>query len=62
MDQRKAARVLPEPVGAMMRVLRPSRMLSHAPSCAAVGVLKVRRNHSRTGAEKGESASVMFQL
>ena len=46
----------------MMRVLLPLRMLSQAPSWAAVGALKVVRNQSRTGVEKWESASVMYLL
>jgi len=44
---RNAASVLPDPVGAMTRVLLPSAMASQASACAGVGAAKVVLNHSR---------------
>src|SRR6202007_885509 len=43
---RNAASVLPDPVGAIPRVLLPSAMASQASACAAVGAAKVLPNHS----------------
>jgi hypothetical protein len=37
MDQRKAARVLPEPVGAAMRVFRPEAISRQPSAWGAVG-------------------------
>src|SRR5438309_1864346 len=48
MHARKAASVLPEPVGAEIRVVRPLRMCGHPCSCGSVGVPKRRTNHSCT--------------
>jgi hypothetical protein len=48
MQARKAARVLPEPVGAEMMVLCRARMCGQPCSCGSVGVPKRCRNHSRT--------------
>ncbi len=50
MAHRNAASVLPEPVGAMTRVLSPSAMADQACACAAVGSAKVPVNHSRVSA------------
>ena len=52
MAHRNAASVLPEPVGAMTRVLSPSAMAAQAWACAAVGAAKVPANHSRVSALK----------
>src|SRR4051812_42666839 len=49
---RNAASVLPEPVGAMTSVSRPSAMASHAPVCAAVGSANDDSNHARVAGEK----------
>src|SRR6185437_1496844 len=48
MQARKAASVLPEPVGAEMRVVRPARMVGQPCSCGSVGVPNLFTNHSRT--------------
>ncbi len=55
---RNAARVLPEPVGAMTSVLLPSAMACQAAACAVVGAEKVLPNHSRVIALNFSSASV----
>jgi hypothetical protein len=44
---RNAARVLPEPVGAEMRVSRPARMCGQPSAWASVGALKRRSNQAR---------------
>ena len=48
MTARKAASVLPEPVGAAIRTWRPAAICGHAACCAAVGAAKVRSNQART--------------
>src|ERR1019366_3146791 len=48
MQARKAARVLPEPVGAEIKVVRPARMCGQPCSWGSVGVPKRRTNHSCT--------------
>src|SRR5207249_12202224 len=48
MDERNAASVLPDPVGAMRRVLSPFLMTGQACACAGVGAGNAVRNHSRT--------------
>ena len=48
MQARKAARVLPLPVGAEMRVSRWARMCGQPEICGSVGVPKREMNHSRT--------------
>src|ERR1700683_107870 len=45
---RKAASVLPEPVGAAMRVWRPALIAGHASACAGVGEAKVSANQFAT--------------
>src|SRR6478736_8178868 len=55
--QRKADRVLPEPVGATTTVWWPELIASHAPACAVVGALKLLRNHSAVAGEKRSSTS-----
>ncbi len=57
MAKRKAASVLPEPVGAMTSALSPRAMACHASACTGVGASKARANHSRTGAENSIRAS-----
>ena len=58
MAHRKAARVLPEPVGAHSRVCSPRAIGPQAPVCAAVGSGKDVSNQERTGAENCERAPV----
>src|SRR5579872_1874811 len=48
MQMRNAARVLPEPVGAEMRVVLPVKILGQPCSCGSVGVPKRPMNQSRT--------------
>ena len=48
MAARKAASVLPDPVGAAMRVWRPALIAGHASACAAVGPAKVSANQFAT--------------
>ena len=48
MAARKAASVLPDPVGAAMRVWRPALIAGHASACAAVGPAKVSANQLAT--------------
>ena len=45
---RKAASVLPEPVGAAIRVWRPALIAGQASACAGVGALKLPANHAAT--------------
>ena len=47
-DARKAASVLPEPVGAAISVWRRSRMAAQPRSCAGVGAPSVPVNQSET--------------
>ena len=48
MEVMKAARVLPEPVGAAISVCRPRAMAGQPLAWAGVGSSKRSRNHSRT--------------
>src|SRR5215467_4144249 len=48
MHARKAASVLPDPVGAEISVVRPARMWGHPCSCGSVGVPNRETNHSAT--------------
>src|SRR5690554_5935838 len=57
MPHRKAASVLPEPVGARIRLWRPPAMAGQPWACAAVGSPKVVANHSRTGGENRSRAT-----
>lgn len=57
MPQRKAARVLPEPVGAQISVLAPPAIALQPPAWAGVGPSKEDSNQRRTGALKGASGS-----
>jgi hypothetical protein len=45
---RKAASVLPDPVGAAMRVWRPALIAGHASACAGVGEAKLSANQLTT--------------
>src|SRR4029077_12352334 len=45
---RKAARVLPDPVGAAMSVCRPALIAGHASACAGVGEAKLSANQFAT--------------
>ena len=51
MPHRNAASVLPDPVGARIRLWLPPAMAGQPWAWAAVGSPKVVRNHSRTGSE-----------
>src|ERR1035437_688119 len=55
--QRGAARVLPLPVGAWIRVWRPAAMLAQPSACDGVGAAKAERNHAATAGLKSASAS-----
>lgn len=57
MAQRKAANVLPEPVGAHNNVFSPALIGAQACACAAVGVENEDSNQARTAGEKGERGS-----
>ena len=53
MPQRKLARVLPEPVGAQIRVWAPEAMAGQPLAWAGVGSSNEASNHFLTGPEKG---------
>src|SRR3954447_9318710 len=53
---RNAARVLPLPVGAWIRVWRPAAIAAQPPTWAGVGVSKALSNQARTGSENGSRA------
>ena len=59
MAQRKAASVLPDPVGAATSACSPAAMARHASACTAVGAAKTPANHSLVGGEKRASGSTM---
>src|SRR5262245_42263954 len=54
---RKAARVLPLPVGAWMSVCRPAAISAQPPTCAGVGASNVDSNHARTAGLNAARAS-----
>src|SRR4051795_1708498 len=60
MADRKAASVLPDPVGAATSVCRPARIAGQASSCAGVGPGKADENHAATAGWNcsGTSASL----
>src|SRR6478736_2519474 len=58
-DHRKAARVLPEPVGATTSACRSVDTASHAPACAGVGASNAPENHARVGAVKRSRGSTV---
>src|SRR3954449_946732 len=62
MHTRKPASVLPEPVGAAMRVSAPEAMRAHPSACGGVGPCGKRAsNHARTAGWKPSSTpAVMF--
>ena len=62
MAHRNAANVLPDPVGAMTRVLSPSAMADQASACAAVGASNVPVNHSALSALNRASGSAGMTL
>ena len=51
MPQRNAVSVLPDPVGASIRVCSPAAMAGHPSSWAWVGAGNEEPNHARTGSE-----------
>ena len=57
MADRKAASVLPLPVGAQMRVCSPAVIGGHPMICAPVGVGKDAENQARTAGENDPSTS-----
>ena len=57
MPQRKAARVLPEPVGAQINAFAPPDIASQPPVCAGVGPSNEASNQRLTGALNGASGS-----
>src|SRR5207249_11856891 len=59
--QRKAARVLPEPVGATTNASSPDAMASQAPSCAGVGDGNAPWNHVRVRSEKRSRAAGLMR-
>ncbi|MNP33822.1 hypothetical protein D3C76_1270830 [compost metagenome] len=62
MAERKAVRVLPEPVGAATRVLRPARIAGQARRWAAVGAAKVARNQAATAGWKPSRAAAWVEV
>src|SRR3954447_16471228 len=61
-DQRNAAKVLPEPVGATTRASRPEAMACQAPRCAGVGSWKAPANQARVAAENPANGSTSAGL
>src|SRR5271156_5464522 len=59
MAARKAAKVLPDPVGAATRTCCPDRSAGHARSCAGVGASKVRENQAATAGWNESRAFMM---
>src|SRR4051794_18306957 len=55
MAHRKAASVLPEPVGALIRTCSPEAIAGHACAWAAVGASNAPSNQSRTAGLKDDS-------
>src|SRR3990170_7660711 len=53
MAARKAASVLPLPVGGAISTCRPAWIAGHASACAGVGAAKVWLNHRATAGWKG---------
>src|SRR5581483_5828059 len=58
MQARNAASVLPDPVGAEIRVVRPARMCGQPCSWGSVGVPNRRTNHSLTSGCAHSSDSI----
>src|SRR4051812_50182919 len=59
MPHRKAASVLPDPVGAEMRTYSPEAIAGHACSWASVGAANAASNQSRTAGENWSSGIVL---
>ena len=60
---KKAARVLPEPVGATIRAWLPAEISVHACSCTAVGAANTSSNQPRTcGLNNAKADSVMLAI
>ncbi len=59
---RKAASVLPDPVGAMTNALSPAEIACQAPCCACVGAAKTSSNHVRVARVKLSSGSSGTEL
>ncbi len=57
---RKAARVLPEPVGARMSVFCPAAMAGQPRRCGGVGSPRRVRNQCRTAGRKRSRGSLLF--
>ena len=57
MALRKAASVLPEPVGAAISTLRPAVIAGQASACAGVGAAKLWSNHARNRGVKNVQCS-----
>src|SRR6202030_4212660 len=57
MHHRNAARVLPVPVGARIKVDSPRAMAGQPCSCGLVGAAKTASNHSRTGGANRPASS-----
>ena len=57
---RKAARVLPEPVGAEMSVSRPVEISRHAFTCGSVGWPNLAVNQSRTRGSNDERGTLIY--
>jgi hypothetical protein len=62
MDQRNAASVLPDPVGATTSACEPELMASHAPDCAGVGSANAPVNQSRVAGENRSSALLTLDI
>jgi hypothetical protein len=54
----KAAKVLPEPVGAAISTLRPALIAGHACVCVAVGARKLRSNQATTAGWNNENGLI----
>src|SRR3954470_8621511 len=61
-DQRKAARVLPEPVGATSSAGSPLLIADQAPSCAGVGASNAPVNQARVASENRSRVDMSSSL
>ena len=59
MPVRKAASVLPEPVGACTSTCAPVAITGQAASCAGVGPANARSNQERVAGVKAASGSIL---
>src|SRR5579875_996396 len=62
MHSRKAASVLPEPVGAEIKTSRPSRITGHPSSCGSVAWPKRDWNQSATSGSKDGSTTLLLYV